>query len=488
MRNKYVKVIDGLVMDVSGGLADWTMVLKADGSVWTTGENQWGAHGDGSPKTTSVIIRKNFVKVFDSGVKAVSAGIYHSQLLKTDGSVWASGLNDLGQLGDGTLTARRTFVKVVDGGVKEVDAANRHSVLLNDKNELCVTGQNKYGELGTGDKKNVAGFDKKCFPRPGPCYSKNGGCHSKRTCIADKGSVSCGDCPAGLTNDGPKGCKGKVTGPTGELFAFYYHTAVLGRYVDTLWGTGSNSHGQLGISTADQSPVTQSNIFQPILSDVKFAYGGSYHTSAVKKDGSVWGAGYNVHGELGDGTKTSRKEFVKSNIESGAVYVSAGSNHAVVLKNDGSLWATGHNTYGSVGDGTNVHKTSFVKVIDGGVADCAAGGYHTMALKTDGSLWATGYNAQGQLGDGTVTNRNKYVQVIDGLVMDVSAGKTSFTIALMSDGSVMGVGFNSNGQLGDGTVTRRLKFVKVVSSGVKQVSTSNGHTQLLKTDGSVWAA
>merc|ERR1712032_1235402 len=386
-KTSFVKVIDGGVADCAAG-GYHTMALKTDGSLWATGYNAQGQLGDGT-----VTNRNKYVQVIDGLVMDVSAGKTSFTIaLMSDGSVMGVGFNSNGQLGDGTVTQRPKFVKVVDGGVKEVRAGQLFSVLLNDKNELCVTGGNLFGTLGTGDKTDVVGFDKKCYPRPGPCYANNGGCHSKRTCIENAGSAKCGDCPAGLTNDGPKGCKGKVTGPTGELFAFYYHTAVLGRYVDALWGTGSNSHGQLGISTADQSPVTQSNIFQPILSDVKFAYGGSYHTSAVKKDGSVWGAGYNVHGELGDGTKSSRKEFVKSNIESGAVYVSAGSNHAVVLKNDGSLWATGHNTYGSVGDGTNVHKTSFVKVIDGGVADCAAGGYHTMALKTDGSLWATGYN------------------------------------------------------------------------------------------------
>ena len=99
-------------------------------------------------------------------------------------------------------------MKVVDGGVKEVRTGQYFSVLLNDKHELCVTGYNGLGMLGTGDKTDVVGFDKKCYPRPGPCYANNGGCHSKRTCINNKGTVTCGDCPASLANDGPKGCKG----------------------------------------------------------------------------------------------------------------------------------------------------------------------------------------------------------------------------------------------------------------------------------------
>jgi len=40
-----------------------------------------------------------------------------------------------------------------------------------------------------------------------PCEIDNGGCHSKRACTNNAGSAKCGDCPAGFTNDGAKGCK-----------------------------------------------------------------------------------------------------------------------------------------------------------------------------------------------------------------------------------------------------------------------------------------
>ena len=40
------------------------------------------------------------------------------------------------------------------------------------------------------------------------CATNNGGCHSNRKCTNTVGSFSCGDCPAGYTNDGAKGCKG----------------------------------------------------------------------------------------------------------------------------------------------------------------------------------------------------------------------------------------------------------------------------------------
>ena len=190
-------------MKVIAVAAGWrhTMMVKQDGSLWATGYNNRGQLGTGATDN-----RVGFVKVL-SEVKSVSGGSSHAMAIKQDGSLWAAGLNNYGQLGDGTKTQRNKYVKVVDGGVKDVVAGQYFSVLLNDKHELCVTGYNHHGMLGTGDKTDVVGFDKKCYPRPGPCYANNGGCHSKRTCIADKGSAKCGDCPAGYINDGAKGCK-----------------------------------------------------------------------------------------------------------------------------------------------------------------------------------------------------------------------------------------------------------------------------------------
>ena len=54
-----------------------------------------------------------------TGAQAIAAGFEHSMVLKQDGSVWATGRNKLGQLGDGTTTQRNRFTMVarVDDGV-----------------------------------------------------------------------------------------------------------------------------------------------------------------------------------------------------------------------------------------------------------------------------------------------------------------------------------------------------------------------------------
>merc|ERR1719163_52618 len=244
-----------------------------------------------------------------------------------------------------------TFKKVVDSGVKEVTSGYLHSALLNDKGELCVTGNNhNFGMLGTGDTTQVNGFDKKCFPRPGGCNDNNGGCHSKRTCTVEAGSVKCGDCAAPLTNDGPKGCKAPPACPTIKAFpsaivnSFDHHTVVVGDD-GNLYGTGLNSQGELGDGTKNNAKN-----FKIILRDVKTATGGESHIAALKQDGSVWAAGWNKRGQLGDGSATTRHKFVKV-IDKDVVHVSAGVQHTVVIKQDCSLWATGYNAHGQLGDG-----------------------------------------------------------------------------------------------------------------------------------------
>ena len=86
---------------------DYSIVLKHDGSVWTTGRNQHDHLGVGS--TTS---KSKFERVAFGDVKAASAGSYHSMVLKSNDSVWTTGRNAYGQLGDGSQTSKNTFAQV----------------------------------------------------------------------------------------------------------------------------------------------------------------------------------------------------------------------------------------------------------------------------------------------------------------------------------------------------------------------------------------
>ena len=73
-------------------------MVKQDGSLWVTGGNSFGELGYGSVGTAAI---KRFVQVDILDVISVSASYSHTMLLKTDGSAWATGRNNYGQLGDG---------------------------------------------------------------------------------------------------------------------------------------------------------------------------------------------------------------------------------------------------------------------------------------------------------------------------------------------------------------------------------------------------
>merc|ERR1712147_171863 len=94
----------------------------------------------------------NFVKVF-SDAQAISAGKWHSMVLKTDGTVWATGYNIFGQLGDGTTTDKRNFTKVLPDA-QAISAGYRHSMVLKTDGTVWATGYNSNGQLGNGQLGN----------------------------------------------------------------------------------------------------------------------------------------------------------------------------------------------------------------------------------------------------------------------------------------------------------------------------------------------
>jgi alpha-tubulin suppressor-like RCC1 family protein len=136
---------------------------------------------------------------------------------------------------------------------------------------------------------------------------------------------------------------------------------------------------------------------------------GNLHTLAVKSDGTLWGWGLNLYGQLGLGSTKNQLEPKK--ITDNVVSVSTGSRHSIILKADGIVYTSGANDYGQLGDGTTTNKyepvtlgkdllnysAKPIKLMDN-VKSAAAGGKHSLVIKTDGTLWAFGDNYEGELG------------------------------------------------------------------------------------------
>jgi alpha-tubulin suppressor-like RCC1 family protein len=221
------------------------------------------------------------------------------------------------------------------------------------------------------------------------------------------------------------------------------------------------------------------------------------------KTGSLWSAGYDSWGTLGDAPA------LPTNGKSSPVQTSTGGTNwkqvafsgyadSAAIKTDGTLWCWGQNAWGQAGNNTengNVATngiTTPVQTIAGGTnwkqLDCGYG--HNTAVKTDGTLWVWGYNDSGQLGDNTIANKSSPVQTIAGgnNWKQVSAG-AHHTAAIKTDGTLWVWGTNGEGELGDNTVVSKSSPVQTIAGGNnwKQVSATNAYScGAIKTDGTLW--
>ncbi|HEU4594235.1 MAG TPA: S8 family serine peptidase [Pyrinomonadaceae bacterium] len=352
-----------------------TLAAKTDGTVWAWGSNESGQLGDGTQsfgsfsRLTPVVVRNL------SDVKALAGGFSHSLALKADGTVWAFGANFKGQLGDGSVQMRATPVRAGDlTGARTIAAARFYSLVLKE--------------------------------------------------------------------DG------------------------------TVWGFGDNESGQLGTGAGSGLPVTSP--VQTNISGVTAIAAGDTHALAVRSDGTVWAWGSNFEGQLGDGTTNGRATPAQVPGLNGIVAVAAGEKHSLALKNDGTVWAWGFNSEGQLGDATQTRRLSPVQVVNfaggplTGVTQVAAGARHSMVLKDDFSVWTWGYNGFLQLGEGVLppSNRSTPVRVVNiSGAVGIAAGHFH-SAALMADSTLRMWGRNGNGSLGDGTSFSRAAPVEVTGISV----------------------
>lgn len=287
-----------------------TAAIKRDGSLFAWGDNSFGQVGDGtsgnqrSAPTQEILAATNWV--------AVAAGENHTIAIRSDGTLWAWGRNNAGQLGDSTVTNRATPMQIGSATTwMAVAAGGDHTLALRSDGTLWAWGDNNFGQVGDGTSANQ---------RLSPVQI---GSDTTWTAVAAGANHS-----VALQSDG------------------------------TVWTWGLGTSGRLGHGneTSRLSPMRVA--FAPANAWSSIA-AGTAHTVAIRSDGTLWAWGDNTDGQIGDNTSANFRTLPtqeQSATPTTWVQAAAGLRHTVAVKTDGTLWAWGDNGSGELGDGTAAPK------------------------------------------------------------------------------------------------------------------------------------
>ena len=179
---------------------------------------------------------------------------------------------------------------------------------------------------------------------------------------------------------------------------------------------------------------------------------GLLHTCALAADGTAHCWGWNRDGQLGDGTVDDRVTAVQ--VQSDGVTFAAvhtGGGHTCGLADDGSAHCWGFNLNGQLGDGSQTDRLTPVAVTGGlQFAMLSPGTSHTCGVTTGQAAYCWGWNLEGQLGDGSASDQSGPVLVAGGLSFTMVSAGSFHTCGVTTTGDAYCWGRGSSGQLGNG--------------------------------------
>jgi alpha-tubulin suppressor-like RCC1 family protein len=407
---------------VCGDGESFMLAVRHDGTMWAWGFAERGVTGNNNFNDQLNPQRVgNATDGSDAGWVAVAAGSYHAMGLQADGSLWTWGSDGFAQLGVSPKQGSLVPVRVTTPAKKwrAIAAGTGASMALASDGQVYAWGANYGGEVGDGTT----------VERVTPVLV---------SAISNIVQISAGSNHM------------MALGADGRLWT---------------WGTDDYRTGREG------QDFTVPGVVLSYLAPA-FVAGGYRHSGLITADGKLWTTGEGASGKLGTGNTTNRSVPTATKTTAPAdnwVQFGGGRAFSVALKADGTLWSAGNNDYGQLGrSGTNA--TAFGKIgTDTLWTELHAGAEHSLALKADGTLWAWGRNNYGQLGDNSKTTRTAPVKIpVPGgnrYWVAACAGSTH-SAGILSDGTLWTWGHNNYGQLGNGNNTDALKAVQVNLDGV----------------------
>ena len=349
--------------------SEWT--YDGGRELYSAGPNSYGVLGQNnqtaysSPKQVGTELTWNQV-----------SGERHSLATKTDGTLWAWGMQDGGKLGQNNNTIYSSPRQIPGTTWASISAGSNNSFGIKTDGSLWAWGQN-YGNLG--------------FNQPG-----NGG----------PGGATGRSSPTQIGTD-TNWAHIESTG-TGSQFGV--------KTDGTLWSWGYNDDGNLGQNNKTRySSPTQVGT-DTTWSSNQLYWGTSVNNVnyAIKTDNTLWAWGYANTGDLGQNDRTYQSSPVQ--IPGSWQSIANSSNTAMGIKTDGTIWSWGNGVYGALGNGSsgNPNKKSSPTQI-GTDTDWShmgrGGGRKQAAIKTDGTLYNCGKNDSGGLGHNNTSQKDSLTQL-----------------------------------------------------------------------------
>ncbi len=344
------------IKQISAG-GEHTLVLQNDGTLWGFGNSvsevffrsYWRQFGEGFEVPIPIVISDDIEKAISAGSRTV--------YIRSDQTLW----NNVAFGSPPAIAQIEDWNDVID-----VAASGNHTMVLRDGGNVFGYGANSQGKIGIGNT----------VDQPTPVQLNE---------FNDVSSISAGnDFTVFLKQDGTlfgTGLSYAVGIPKSQWFDIIVTPEQVGEWSDVLVVETS--------APSNCSPCS--------------------HSMVILEGNTLWATGANSSGQLGLGDQDMRTSFTQVSDWSDVNQVSLGDRHTMVLRGSNTIWVMGNNAYGQLGTGTvenvNVTPTQISLPHDSGLVSIHAGRERSFFVMADGSLWAVGRNNHGQLGVGDTSNR-----------------------------------------------------------------------------------
>jgi alpha-tubulin suppressor-like RCC1 family protein len=456
------------------------------------------------PKLTFAVPRKLIVPPPTETVNFIHAGSGFNYGLTSFGKGKTLGQNNMGQLGDNSITDRRSPVSLaglnktfcsIAGSAGFLQEGN--GVAIDRYGKIWTWGQNNFGVLGINTTATASRRTPGSILGAVKTFCQiAGGSRGTNFALDQYGRAwTWGLNASGQIGDNSTTSRLTPVSVLGAVKTFckissgYQHSLAIDKN-GRAWGWGNNGNGQLGnnITTQQLTPVS-------VLGAVKTfcqISGGFDHSAAIDKNGRAWAWGLNTGGQVGDNSVTSRRTPVSV---LGAVKtfckISCGGNQTFAIDKYGSLWSWGNNFVGQLGDNTIVNKCTPVLIGGSTKTFCDVKGSNSAALALDnnGSVWAWGISAFGEFGQGVVFPYTPTSIKGSSKTFCEIATENLFTLAITSGGRIWSWGSNTSGQLGNNTTTM-VRTPVSVAGAVKtfsRITAGSDHSYAIDKSGRIWS-